>query len=90
MNVTDVEGFAPDFIHHNTGNYHPTNEQIQRLHEIAALVAARRVYEIMIADRVKYLRENQGTSWNQQLASWEQIGQALGVTKQAAAKKYSA
>lgn len=88
--LESVKGYHHDFLTHQSGNFHPTEDQLLRLHEIAELVSAQKVFDALIRHRVEYLRINQGTSWNQQLASWENIGHALGVSKQAAAKKYSA
>lgn len=64
------------------------NTQQGALEAIRDLVALRGVVERAINAQVAVARHNSGRSWYSNAATWSDIGEALGVSKQGAQAKY--
>lgn len=65
------------------------DEQKSALSNLHALAALRRAVEERIREEVYAARRNTGTSqWYTNNATWEQVGKALGVSKQSAQGRY--
>lgn len=62
--------------------------QTRALQVLAALVELRAETEAAIRHQVQIARTNTGNSWNSNAATWEDVGKALGVTKQSAQARY--
>lgn len=88
--VSGVIDSAPPLTFPRNGySYQSAGEKQRRaLSVIAALVELRAETELAIRHQVELARINTGGNWNSNAAVWEEVGKALGVTKQSAQAKY--
>lgn len=70
-------------------SYNSTGEKQQKaLGALRDLKALRDAVETAIREQVEVARTNTGNSWTSNAARWDDVGEALGVTKQSAASRF--
>lgn len=84
--ISEAEPLTPttSYYGYNTSG-EPQRKALGALRDLRAL---RELVETAIREQVAIARTNTGSNWSSNAATWEHVGQALGVTKQSVASRY--